>query len=138
MKIKETWIIVLIVLIFGNGCSNGFYRNRVIVVSPEQETEEEAEPVPEPEPVEIPEPMQEMPGAAKLTLVVYMAADNDLETHAIANLKDMEHADFNDINVLVLLDRAEGFDETNGNWTDTRLFEISHDETNSYTLISMD
>ena len=72
----------------------------------------------------------------KLTLLVYMAADNDLESHAIRNLKAMERADAGSINVLVLLDRAEGYDETNDNWTDTRLFEIVHDKTNSAEIIS--
>ena len=74
-------------------------------------------PLPQPEPV-----------PSKLTLMVYMAADNDLEAYALSNLKDMEKAVTQGVNVLVLLDRAEGYDETYGNWTDTRLFEVYHDE----------
>ena len=91
----------------------------------------------EPETVE-PETLEpvEADAPAKLTLIVYMAADNDLEQYAIENLKDMEYADFENINVLVLLDRAEGYDETNGNWTDTRLFEVIHDDTNSGLIVS--
>ena len=38
-----------------------------------------------------------------MTILVYMAADNDLESHAIRNLKDMERADFNRMNVLASL-----------------------------------
>lgn len=72
----------------------------------------------------------------KLTLMVYMAADNDLEAYAVENLKQMEQASFNDVNVLVLFDRAEGYDETNGNWTDTRLFEVQHDSSNGIDIIS--
>ncbi len=72
----------------------------------------------------------------KLTLMIYMAADNDLEPYAIQNLKAMEHADFSEINVLVLLDRSEGYDETNGNWTDTRLFKVGHDSTTGNYIIS--
>lgn len=72
----------------------------------------------------------------KLTLIVYMAADNDLESAGIANLKQMEHADFDKINVLVLLDRSEDYDRTNGDWTDTRLFEIKHDSSNGNFIIS--
>lgn len=64
----------------------------------------------------------------KLTLMIYMAADNDLESYALSNLKAMERASFNNMYVLVLLDRAEGYDETNDNWTDTRVFEVLHDE----------
>ena len=69
----------------------------------------------------------------KLTLMIYMAADNDLETYALQNLKAMEKSecDFEALNVLVLLDRAEGYDETDGNWTDTRLFEVQKDSSKS-------
>ncbi len=108
----------------------------------EQETELESEPDPsmevnpETDPEVPPDPMQEMPEPPKLTLVVYMAADNDLESYAIQNLKAMEHADFSKMNVLVLLDRSEGFDETNGDWTDTRLFELAHDDTDSNIIVS--
>lgn len=76
----------------------------------------------------ISEPVEEIVSSRKLTLLVYMAADNDLERYALENLKAMERADYESMNVLVLLDRAEGFDETEGDWTDTRLFEIIHDE----------
>ena len=72
----------------------------------------------------------------KLTLMIYMAADNDLESYALSNLKAMEKASFNNMNVLVLLDRAEGYDETNDNWTDTRLFEVQHDRGSGSTIKS--
>lgn len=72
----------------------------------------------------------------KLTLMVYMAADNDLESYALENLKEMERADLKDINLLVLLDRAEGYDETKGNWTDTRLFYVIHDGSGENTIKS--
>lgn len=71
-----------------------------------------------------------------LTLMVYMAADNDLESYALQNLKQMERADFSKINLLVLLDRSEAYDETNGNWTDTRLFEVLQDKGSSANIIS--
>lgn len=98
---------------------------------PEPEPEPEPEPIPEPEPEPEPEPIP-----PKLTLMVYMAADNDLEAYAIENLKAMEWAETEDIKVLALLDRAEGYDETNGNWTDTRLFEIVHDDSESNIIKS--
>ena len=90
--------------------------------------EEVVEIIEEPEPE--PEPEKE------LTLLVYMAADNDLESHALRNLKEMEHACFDNMNVLVLLDRCDAYDETNDNWTDTRLFEVLHDDTNGSTIVS--
>ncbi len=72
----------------------------------------------------------------KLTLMVYMSADNDLERYALENLKAMEKADSSNISVLVLLDRSEGYDETNGDWTDTRLFEVVHDSGNNNSIKS--
>lgn len=76
------------------------------------------------------------PKTAKLTLMVYMAADNDLETYALKNLKAMEKAEYEGINVLVLVDRHEGYDETDGNWNDTRFFEIAHDTGSGSNIIS--
>ena len=108
--------------------------------APEPEPEPEPETVPEPEPEPEPEPpvepMQDMPSAKKLTLLVYMAADNDLECYALADLKEMEHAVFEEMNVLVLLDRAQGYDATDGDWIDTRLFELVHDETDGNYIVS--
>ena len=106
---------------------------------PENEPSEEKadEPAEEPQNQQGEQSQENQPELpAKLTLIVYMAADNDLEQYAIENLKAMEYADFENINVLALLDRAEGYDETNGNWTDTRLFEVMHDDTNSSILVS--
>ena len=76
------------------------------------------------------------PSEAELTLVVYMACDNDLESYALQNLKQMEKTEFSKINVLVLMDRSEGYDETDGNWTDTRLFEVVHDSLDTANVVS--
>ena len=70
----------------------------------------------------------------RITLMVYMAADNDLESYALMNLKEMEKAASNKVKTLVLLDRSEGFDETDGNWTDTRLLEVLPDSAGSLRL----
>ena len=102
----------------------------------EPEPEPENQPEPEPEPLPELDPMPQIPDPAKLTLVVYMAADNDLESYALSNLKAMEHSHFDNMNVLVLLDRAEGYDETNDDWTDTRLFELEHDDTDGNLIVS--
>ncbi|MDR1105017.1 MAG: hypothetical protein LBL44_01545 [Treponema sp.] len=68
-------------------------------------------------------------GGRKWTFVVYMAADNDLEAAAIADFNELEGAAVpgNAASILALLDRAPGYDATNGNWTDTRLFEVRND-----------
>ena len=41
-------------------------------------------------------------GNKKLTLMIYMAADNDLESYALANLKEIEKALIQEVNVLLL------------------------------------
>ena len=61
-----------------------------------------------------------------LTLMIYMAADNDLEPYALQNLGDIKTTTSERVKTLVLLDRAQGYDETDGNWTDTRLFEAGN------------
>jgi len=65
----------------------------------------------------------------KWTFIVYMAADNDLESAAIADLNEMEAVRFSaaPVSILALVDRHPGYDMTNGNWSDTRLFEIKTD-----------
>jgi len=57
-----------------------------------------------------------------------MSADNDLESAAIADFNELESAPLPDwINVLILLDRSPGGDATNGDWSDTRLFQARED-----------
>lgn len=62
------------------------------------------------------------------TVILYMAADNELEGTAISTIKDLEKANIpQKMKVLALVDRCEGYDSSNGNWTDTRLYEIKKD-----------
>jgi len=65
----------------------------------------------------------------KWTFIIYMAADNDLEAAAIADFNELEAVNYGTapISILVLLDRHNSYDMTNGNWSDTRLFEIKSD-----------
>jgi len=61
-------------------------------------------------------------------ILIYMCADNDLESAAIADFNEVEAAPLSDwINVLILLDRSPGGDATNGDWSDTRLFQAKED-----------
>jgi hypothetical protein len=57
------------------------------------------------------------------TVMVYMAADNELDTAAIADLTEMESVDWNSstLTVLVLLDRAQG-----AAWSGTRLYKVEN------------
>lgn len=76
--------------------------------------------------------------SADWTVLVYMAADNELESAAINNINEMEKCGFDSkkMNVLVLLDRSEGYDASNGDWTDTRLFKISNDKKTGNSIVS--
>jgi hypothetical protein len=71
------------------------------------------------------------------TFIVYMAADNDLERSAILDFCEMESfaRAGAPVTVLVLFDRGPGYDATNGDWTDTRLFEILPDENDNDVVI---
>jgi len=72
----------------------------------------------------------EPPIVREMTIIIYMAADNDLESAAIADFNEMEavkNLDRAPFTILVLLDRHPAYDQTNGNWSDTRLFEVKSD-----------
>ena len=62
------------------------------------------------------------------TIIVYVAADNDLEPFAILDLNEMEAASLPaGVDIAVLADRIAGYDASNGNWTDARLGVIGRD-----------
>jgi hypothetical protein len=66
---------------------------------------------------------------AKWTVMVYLDGDNNLEEAAVANLNEMETVGSSaSVNIVVQFDRIDGFDDTNGDWTDTRRFKILHDD----------
>lgn len=75
---------------------------------------------------------------ADWTVMVYLAADNNLEYYAIGDLNEMESVTLpGSLKLGVLLDRWNGYDSgyylgyyddtTNGNWTDTRVGAVTHD-----------
>jgi hypothetical protein len=62
------------------------------------------------------------------TVLVYMNADNDLERYAIDNLNQMEKIGSTDrVKIVVQVDRHPSYDESNGNWTNTRRYLITKD-----------
>ncbi len=66
--------------------------------------------------------------AATWTVMVYLDADNDLEGAGIDDVNEMEKAPSGTgINVVVQMDRIPGGDNSNGGWTDTRRYLITHD-----------
>jgi len=70
------------------------------------------------------------------TILMYMCGDNNLEGNAIQDVNEMEQigSDSN-VNIVVMLDRIPGYDSSNGNWSDTRLFYVTKD-TNQSTITS--
>lgn len=65
---------------------------------------------------------------ASWTFIVYMDGDNNLEDAAIADFNEMEAATSNpNVNVIVQFDRSPVYDYSNGNWTVTRRYQVTHD-----------
>jgi hypothetical protein len=62
------------------------------------------------------------------TFMVYLDADNNLEGAGINDLNEMEEAgSTEDINIVALMDRCEGYDTSNGDWEDWRYYYIDKD-----------
>lgn len=62
------------------------------------------------------------------TVLVYLDGDNNLEHYALKDVDEMERAlPPRGVEVIVLLDRAEGYSDEDGNWTDTRVFRVRPD-----------
>ncbi|MCX7679869.1 MAG: clostripain-related cysteine peptidase, partial [Spirochaetes bacterium] len=72
-------------------------------------------------------------------IMYYVDADNDLEEFLLCDLNEMESVDLSsrNIKVIALVDRVVGYSTVDGNWTDTRAFEIGYDASGyNYTLAS--
>jgi len=66
---------------------------------------------------------------AEWTVMVYLAADNNLEAAGLTDLNEMEQAGSTDeINILVELDRAEGYSTADGDWTGARRYRVEADD----------
>lgn len=76
----------------------------------------------------------------KWTYILYMAADNELESNALRAVNELEGADWRgqDVSVLALIDRHPGYDATDGNWSGTRLYEIRYDKAGVNSTILSD
>lgn len=83
-----------------------------------------------------------LPSASrKWTILVYMNADNDLEMYGVQDVNEMESVMGDDplngpVTVAVQMDRSDNWDTSNGNWTDTKRFLITHDD-DMYTMASV-
>jgi hypothetical protein len=66
------------------------------------------------------------------TVLIYMAADNDLEQYAIQDINEMEMVGSTEQTaVVVQIDRSPGYDRSNGDWETTRRYYILRDTTTS-------
>ncbi|MHA1899124.1 MAG: clostripain-related cysteine peptidase [Promethearchaeota archaeon] len=66
------------------------------------------------------------------TFMVYCDGDNNLEGAAITDINEAEKiGSTSDINIVFQLDRASGYDTSNGDWTGTRRYYITKDVSTS-------
>jgi len=77
-------------------------------------------------------------GSGSWLIMVYLDAANNLEEFAIQDFNEMEYGYQQlsatmkqKVKILVLFDRMSGYDSSNGDWTGTRLYEISSDSSNT-------
>ncbi len=68
-------------------------------------------------------------------IMVYLDGDNNLEVDAITDFNELEEGIgvSGSIAVLVLFDRINDYDSSNGDWTGTRLYEVTSDSTSTIT-----
>ena len=60
------------------------------------------------------------------TILLYLDGDNNLEAPALGDVNELEAVAGNpSVEVLVLLDRAEGYSTADGDWTGTRLYRVT-------------
>lgn len=66
---------------------------------------------------------------AEWTIMVYMAADNNLEGAGIEDINEMEMIGSTDeLNYIVQVDRAEGYDTSNGDWQGAKRYRMEKDD----------
>lgn len=64
----------------------------------------------------------------KWTFMVYLDADCDLEYFGLVDMNEMEKVgSTSDVNIIVLMDRVDGYDDSDGDWTETRLYYVDQD-----------
>ena len=64
--------------------------------------------------------------AASWTIIAYLDGDNNLEGYEIQDFLQMAKVgSTSQVNVVVGMDRAKGYDTSYGNWTDTKIFYVT-------------
>jgi len=75
------------------------------------------------------DPYAQQGQTAAWTVMVYVAADNNLEISGLMDVNEMEGAGSSpDVNILVQIDRSAEYYDGEGNWTGTRRYYIQQDD----------
>ncbi len=75
------------------------------------------------------DPYAQQGQTAAWTVMIYVAADNNLEISGLMDVNEMEGAGSSpDVNVLAQLDRSAEYYDGDGNWTGTRRYYIQKDD----------
>ena len=75
-------------------------------------------------------PMPSDENSGKWVFMVYLDAANNLEYAGVADLQEMvegsKYVNTNNIRIIVLMDRIDGYSTADGDWKTTKLFEIKN------------
>jgi hypothetical protein len=75
------------------------------------------------------DPAQQSQTVAQWTVMVFIAADNDIEGASLFDINEMELVGSSpDVNVVVQIDRSADYSDVEGDWSDTRRYYIQQDE----------
>lgn len=120
---KKLVLLLSILMFCGCELNNPGEDDTVVIQKPEPVI---PEPEPEPESTDIEPPAALEMEERKWTIMIYMSADNNLESYAIEDLVEMERSALNTeaTTVLILLDRNPAYDTTNDNWYGTKLLRL--------------
>ena len=76
---------------------------------------------------------------AKWTVLVYIAGDNNLEEAGIIDINEMEIVGSNpDVNIVVELDRSDGYYSGHGDWTGAKRYYIVGDTSDDIASLEQD
>lgn len=118
MKKLCFFMLIILQVLIVSGCGFDFFETEDFVKLKNNESDELSK-----------KDMELKPETAKerqWTILVYMSADNNLESSALLDLDEMEKSgiDTDEVTVLVLMDRSPSFDSSNDNWYKTRMFKL--------------
>jgi len=75
------------------------------------------------------DPVQQSQTVAEWTVMIHVAADNNLELAGLADVNEMEAVGSSPaVNILVQIDRSADYVDIDGNWTETRRYFIQQDD----------